>query len=333
MRAWRWLWVRMPPRPKLLLDHGGAGPPATEARRCGSSQVCFFITDHLAAGGSLARPSTIARELRDAIANRDIRSALPSAVTTWRAVVWSPGWDTCAGCTRCGGGDPCRRNSSKFAETHRSSPRPLSRARPRAASGRIFARLSGPQRTRDVRLSFGALRHSTCCTRSFARPTSAACLAEGARARPSGLELRVPRRRALIHLRAGTRSTCAASHSSACSWWSTKVGRGNGLRLTCWARRTDLGDCSSIRALGDRALRSERDPAPQGVPRRHRHGRGARCHADRHRPVDNPEQRDAPAGTRLPGLGHGGRDLFPRRRRSLTQTTAPRVAARARALS
>src|SRR5437879_6491560 len=54
--------------PTLLLDHARAA--ATEARRCGSSAVCFF-TDTLRLR-SLARLD-IAQELRDAIANRDIR--------------------------------------------------------------------------------------------------------------------------------------------------------------------------------------------------------------------------------------------------------------------
>jgi EAL domain-containing protein (putative c-di-GMP-specific phosphodiesterase class I)/GGDEF domain-containing protein len=54
--------------PKLLLDHARAA--ATEARRCGSSELCFF-TDTLRLR-SLARLD-IARELRDAIENRAIR--------------------------------------------------------------------------------------------------------------------------------------------------------------------------------------------------------------------------------------------------------------------
>src|SRR5205085_941521 len=54
--------------PKLLLDHARAA--ATEARRRGSSEVCFF-TDTMRLE-SLARLD-IAREMREAIANRDIR--------------------------------------------------------------------------------------------------------------------------------------------------------------------------------------------------------------------------------------------------------------------
>ena len=54
--------------PKLLLDHARAA--ANEARRRGSSEVCFF-TDTMRLQ-SLARLD-IAREMRDAIANQDIR--------------------------------------------------------------------------------------------------------------------------------------------------------------------------------------------------------------------------------------------------------------------
>jgi predicted signal transduction protein with EAL and GGDEF domain len=54
--------------PKLLLDHARAA--AIEARRRGSTQVCFF-TDTLRLQ-ALARLD-IAREMREAIANRDIR--------------------------------------------------------------------------------------------------------------------------------------------------------------------------------------------------------------------------------------------------------------------
>ena len=54
--------------PKLLLDHARAA--ATEARRRSSSEVCFF-TDTMRLQ-ALARLD-IAREMRDAIASRDIR--------------------------------------------------------------------------------------------------------------------------------------------------------------------------------------------------------------------------------------------------------------------
>ncbi|HEY0766859.1 MAG TPA: GGDEF domain-containing phosphodiesterase [Steroidobacteraceae bacterium] len=54
--------------PRLLLDHARAA--ATQARRCTSSEVCFF-TDTMRLT-SLARLD-IAREMRDAIENRDIR--------------------------------------------------------------------------------------------------------------------------------------------------------------------------------------------------------------------------------------------------------------------
>ena len=134
--------------PKLLLDH--ARSAATEARRSGSPDVCFF-TDTLRLE-SLARLD-IARELRDAIANRHIRFRYIGRhdLASGRLVTWV--------------------GYIRWLHPLRGEIRPVEFLRVAEATGLAtalsravlmclredFAAL-GPQDA-DVRLSFGALRH------------------------------------------------------------------------------------------------------------------------------------------------------------------------------
>jgi len=135
--------------PKLLLDHARAA--ATEARRCGSSAVCFF-TDTLRLR-SLARLD-IARELRDAIANRDIRLRYVGRhdLESGRLVTWV-GYLRWLHPLR---GEIRAAEFLKVAETTGLATT-LSRA-VLGGLGEDFARLSAAADA-DVRLSFGALRH------------------------------------------------------------------------------------------------------------------------------------------------------------------------------
>jgi EAL domain-containing protein (putative c-di-GMP-specific phosphodiesterase class I)/GGDEF domain-containing protein len=135
--------------PKLLLDH--ARSAATEARRSGSTGVCFF-TDTLRLK-SLARLD-IARELHDAIANRDIRFRYVGRhdLATGRLVTWV--------------------GYLRWLHPLRGEIRPVEFLRVAEATGLAtalsravltclrddFAAL-GPRSDSDVRISFGALRH------------------------------------------------------------------------------------------------------------------------------------------------------------------------------
>jgi EAL domain-containing protein (putative c-di-GMP-specific phosphodiesterase class I)/GGDEF domain-containing protein len=135
--------------PKLLLDH--ARSAATEARRSGSTRVCFF-TDTLRLE-SLARLD-IARELHDAITNRDIRLRYVGRhdLETGRLVTWV--------------------GYLRWLHPLRGEIRPVEFLRVAEATGLAtalsravltclrddFAAL-GLQSDTDVRISFGALRH------------------------------------------------------------------------------------------------------------------------------------------------------------------------------
>jgi EAL domain-containing protein (putative c-di-GMP-specific phosphodiesterase class I)/GGDEF domain-containing protein len=135
--------------PRLLLDH--ARSAATEARRCGSTSVCFF-TDTLRLQ-SLARLD-IARELHDAIVNRDIRFRYVGRhdLATGRLVTWV--------------------GYLRWLHPLRGEIRPVEFLRVAETTGlatvlsrAVLTRLSedfaalGPQSDSDVRISFGALRH------------------------------------------------------------------------------------------------------------------------------------------------------------------------------
>jgi EAL domain-containing protein (putative c-di-GMP-specific phosphodiesterase class I)/GGDEF domain-containing protein len=135
--------------PKLLLDH--ARSAATEARRSGSTRVCFF-TDTLRLQ-SLARLD-IARELHDAIANRDIRFRYVGRhdLATGRLVTW-------VGYLRWL--HPLRGEIRPVEFLRVAEATGLATALSRAVLTRLredFAAL-GPQSGTDTRISFGALRH------------------------------------------------------------------------------------------------------------------------------------------------------------------------------
>ncbi len=135
--------------PKLLLDHARAA--ATEARRRGSSEVCFF-TDTMRLE-SLARLD-IAREMRDAIASRDIRLRYlgrhdleTGRLTTWVGYLrWL---------------HPLRGEIRPAEFLRVAEATGLAAQLSRAVLGclkedfAVLAAAAGP----DVRLSFGALRH------------------------------------------------------------------------------------------------------------------------------------------------------------------------------
>ena len=135
--------------PKLLLDH--ARSAATEARRCGSSQVCFF-TDTLRLQ-SLARLD-IARELSEAIANRDIRVRYVGRhdLQTGRLVTW-------VGYLRWL--HPLRGEIRPVEFLRVAEITGLATALSRAVMTHLredFAALA-QDADADVRISFGALRH------------------------------------------------------------------------------------------------------------------------------------------------------------------------------
>lgn len=135
--------------PKLLLDHARAA--ASEARRSGASEVRFF-TDTLRLK-SLARLD-IARELRDAIANRDIRMRYVGRhdLTSKRLVTWV-GYLRWLHPLR---GEIRPAEFLKVAEATGLAAS-LSRA-VLAGLGEDFATLA-PAGKADVTVSFGALRH------------------------------------------------------------------------------------------------------------------------------------------------------------------------------
>jgi EAL domain-containing protein (putative c-di-GMP-specific phosphodiesterase class I)/GGDEF domain-containing protein len=164
--------------PKLLLEH--ARSAATEARRSGSTRVCFF-TDTLRLE-SLARLD-IARELNDAIANRDIRFRYVGRhdLATGRLVTWV--------------------GYLRWLHPLRGEIRPVEFLRVAEATGLATAlsravltclrddfAVLGPQSDPDVRISFGALRHHILHDNFVADVEH--FLAEGALP-PERLELRI----------------------------------------------------------------------------------------------------------------------------------------------
>jgi predicted signal transduction protein with EAL and GGDEF domain len=135
--------------PKMLLDHARAA--AIEAQRRGSAEVCFF-TDTLRLR-SLARLD-IARELREAIANRHIRLRYVGRhdLATGRLVTW-------VGYLRWIHPVRGEVRPAEFLRVAESTgiAADLSRAVLRCLQ-EDFAALA-PQWNDDVRISFGALRH------------------------------------------------------------------------------------------------------------------------------------------------------------------------------
>src|SRR5207302_653708 len=167
--------------PKLLLDHARAA--ATEARRRGSSEVCFF-TDTMRLE-SLARLD-IAREMREAIANRDIRLRYVGRhdLETGRLTAW-------VGYLRWL--HPLRGEIRPAEFLRVAETTGLAAQLSRAVLGCLkedFASLAAASDP-DVRVSFGALRHHVL-HEDFAADIGR-FLAEGALP-PERLELRIAER-------------------------------------------------------------------------------------------------------------------------------------------
>src|SRR5881275_445991 len=167
--------------PKLLLDHARAA--ATEARRRGSSEVCFF-TDTMRLE-SLARLD-IAREMREAIANRDIRLRYLGRhdLETGRLTAW-------VGYLRWL--HPLRGEIRPAEFLRVAETTGLAAQLSRAVLGCLkedFASLAAAADP-DVRVSFGALRHHVL-HEDFAADIGR-FLAEGALP-PERLELRIAER-------------------------------------------------------------------------------------------------------------------------------------------
>jgi len=288
--------------PKLLLDH--ARSAATEARRCGSSEVCFF-TDTLRLR-SLARLD-IARELRDAIANRDIRLRYVGRhdLASGRLVTWV-GYLRWLHPLR---GEIRAAEFLKVAETTGLATT-LSRA-VLGSLGEDFARLSAAADA-DVRLSFGALRHHVL-HEDFAADIGR-LLAEGA-VPAERLELRVSER-ALI-ARDAVDLRCLAQLGV--QLVVDEVGRGMGsldllARAPIWGLQLDRAWVTALRS----------DAVARKVCRAGIGMAAALGVTPIATGVDDPHQRDAllALGCRL-----GSGDLF--RDAPADITTAPRTAARA----
>jgi EAL domain-containing protein (putative c-di-GMP-specific phosphodiesterase class I)/GGDEF domain-containing protein len=288
--------------PKLLLDHARAA--ATEARRCGSSEVCFF-TDTLRLR-SLARLD-IARELRDAIENRDIRLRYVGRhdLASGRLVAWVGylHWQ-----------HPLR-GEIRAAEFLRvAETTGLATTLSRAVLGGLkedFAALAAAADA-DVRLSFGALRHHVL-HEDFAADIGR-FLAEGAV--PAGrLELRISEH-ALI-----ARDAVDLQYLGQLGVQLVvdEVGRGMGsldllARAPIWGLQLDRAWVTALRS----------DAVARKVCRAGIGMAAALGLTPIATGVDDPQQRDAllALGCRL-----GSGDLF--RGAAADITTAPRAAARA----
>src|SRR3984893_10781612 len=288
--------------PKLLLDHARAA--ATDARRCGSSEVCFF-TDTLRLR-SLARLD-IARELRDDITNLDIRLRYVGRhdLASGRLVAWVGYlyWQ-----------HPLRGEIRPAAFLRvgeaRGLPTPLSRA-VLACLREDFAVLAA-QADADVRLSFGALRHHVLHD-DFAADIGS-FLAEGAV--PAGrLELRISEH-ALI-ARDAVNLECLGQLGV--QLVVDEVGRGMGsldllARAPIWGLQLDRAWVTALRS----------DAVARKVCRAGIGMAAALGLTPIATGVDDPQQRDAllALGCRL-----GSGDLF--RSAAADITAAPRAAARA----
>jgi EAL domain-containing protein (putative c-di-GMP-specific phosphodiesterase class I)/GGDEF domain-containing protein len=288
--------------PKLLLDHARAA--ATEARRCGSSELCFF-TDTLRLR-SLARLD-IARELRDAIANRDIRLRYIGRhdLASGRLVAWV-GYLHWQHPLR---GEIRPAEFLRVAETTGLATT-LSRA-VLAGLREDFAGLAA-QADADVRLSFGALRHHVL-HEDFAADIGR-FLAEGA-VPAARLELRISEH-ALI-ARDAVNLECLGQLGV--QLVVDEVGRGMGsldllARAPIWGLQLDR---AWVTALRSDAIARKVCRAGIGVA-------AALGLTPIATGVDDPQQRDAllALGCRL-----GSGDLF--RSAAADITTAPRAAARA----
>jgi EAL domain-containing protein (putative c-di-GMP-specific phosphodiesterase class I)/GGDEF domain-containing protein len=288
--------------PKLLLDHARAA--ATDARRCGSSELCFF-TDTLRLR-SLARLD-IARELRDAIANRDIRLHYVGRhdLASGRLVAWVGylHWQ-----------HPLRGEirPAEFLRVAETTGLATTLSRAVLAGLREDFAVLAAQADADVRLSFGALRHHVL-HEDFAADIGR-FLAEGAV--PAGrLELRISEH-ALI-ARDAVNLECLGQLGV--QLVVDEVGRGMGsldllARAPIWGLQLDR---AWVTALRSDAVARKVCRAGIGVA-------AALGLTPIATGVDDPQQRDAllALGCRL-----GSGDLF--RGAAADITTAPRAAARA----
>jgi EAL domain-containing protein (putative c-di-GMP-specific phosphodiesterase class I)/GGDEF domain-containing protein len=288
--------------PKLLLDHARAA--ATEARRSGSSELCFF-TDTLRLR-SLARLD-IARELRDAITNRDIRLRYVGRhdLASGRLVAWVGylHWQ-----------HPLRGEirPAEFLRVAETTGLATTLSRAVLAGLREDFAVRAAQADADVRLSFGALRHHVL-HEDFAADIGR-FLAEGGV--PAGrLELRISEH-ALI-ARDAVNLECLGQLGV--QLVVDEVGRGMGsldllARAPIWGLQLDR---AWVTALRSDAVARKVCRAGIGVA-------AALGLTPIATGVDDPQQRDAllALGCRL-----GSGDLF--RSAAADITTAPRTAARA----
>jgi hypothetical protein len=204
--------------PKLLLDHARAA--ASEARCSGASEVRFF-TDTLRLK-SLARLD-IARELREAIANRDIRLRYVGRheLASKRRVTWV--------------------GYLRWLHPLRGEIRPAEFLKVAEATGLATdlsrAVLAGLNED-FAGLAAAADGDTTCCTRilqttsGIFSPTAACLQSASSCASPSA------------HSSRATLLIFAVSHTSAFAWLSTKS-RAVWALWTCW-RVHRSGACSSI---------------------------------------------------------------------------------------
>ena len=288
--------------PKLLLDHARAA--ATEARRSGSSELCFF-TDTLRLR-SLARLD-IARELRDAITSRDIRLRYVGRhdLASGRLVAWVGylHWQ-----------HPLRGEirPAEFLRVAETTGLATTLSRAVLAGLREDFAVLAAQADADVRLSFGALRHHVLHEDFVA--DIGRFLAEGAV--PAGrLELRISEH-ALI-ARDAVNLECLGQLGV--QLVVDEVGRGMGsldllARAPIWGLQLDR---AWVTALRSDAVARKVCRAGIGVA-------AALGLTPIATGVDDPQQRDAllALGCRL-----GSGDLF--RSAAADITTAPRAAARA----
>jgi len=237
-RALRCLGPGCPPRPSC--SSITRAPPARplKARRCGSSEVCFF-NRHLATCGPWRGSIYPPAKLRDAHREPRRPPALRRPSRPGERVVWSPGSATCTGCTRLRG----EIRAAEFLKVA-GKPRVLATLLSRAVLSGLaedFRPPRGPQRMRMCAC------HSALCANhvlheDFRRGQSAASLAEGRRGPPRGSSLRISERAPPSRADAGR--PAVSRTNSACSWWSTKWAAA-WARSICWPVHRS-GDCSSI---------------------------------------------------------------------------------------
>jgi EAL domain-containing protein (putative c-di-GMP-specific phosphodiesterase class I)/GGDEF domain-containing protein len=292
--------------PKLLLDH--ARSAATEARRSGSTRVCFF-TDTLRLQ-SLARLD-IARELGEAIENRDIRLRYVGRhdLETGRLVAWV-GYLRWVHPFR---GEIRPDEFLRVAETTGLATA-LSRAVLMHLRQDFAAR--GPRSDADVRISFGALRHHIL-HEDFVADVER-LLAEGA-VPAERLELRISEKALIARDPADFNSLQQRGVRIVVD----EVGRGMGsldwlARAPIWGLQLDRAWATALRS-DEVALRVCRAGISMAI------ALGLTPIATG---VDDQEQRDALLAL---GCRHGTGDLYPNAVSDITENAAPDITERSRA--